>query len=160
MEMSEWIQNFLARLGIEAGPEVTPEDAMELIEPLAKKLATEAVDDAIAASMLFVDEREWAIDYAADMPLGFQMFLEKRGSVKTQIALLARIKNAPSASSEMTQLDKTIARQVGVSEETFLRYNSPDNSAARSMTAVEREMAAKVGIKPEIFVKYNRPAVD
>jgi hypothetical protein len=155
MEMSEWIQKCLARLGIKAGSDVTPEDAMELIEPLAKRLAVDAVDDALAASMLFPDERESMMKFASDHLLAFKIFLEKRGPVRT--APSVRTKSAPGAKAQMTQLEKNISRQMGVTESQFLAYNGGADPAA-GMTQIEREMAAKVGVKPELFLKYNPPA--
>jgi len=155
MEISEWIQKFLARLGIKAGQDVTPEDALELIEPLAKKLAIDAVDDAIAASMLFPDERESLMKFALDHPLAFKIFLEKRGPVRTTLS--ASAKSAASAKARMTETEKDIARQVGVTEAQFLRYNC-ESDAAAGMTKIDREMAAKVGVSPKLFLRYNPPA--
>jgi len=154
MDMTNFIQKLLAKLGITVGPEVTPEDALILIEPLAKKLAAEAVDDAIAAGMLFPRERESLITVAEQSLAAFRMFLTKRGPISP--ALLALAKRAPSVGARMSQTDIEVAQRLGVSRETLLKYNSPE--ATHGMTPIELQIAAQVGVKPELYRKHNPPA--
>lgn len=151
MELSEFIQKFLAELGIKAGADVTPEDALELIRPIKEKLALEAVDDALAASMLFPGERQWATGYAKEHPISFRVFLEKRGPVRTTLS--AHLRTAASARVQMTQADREMARKMGVSDELFLKYNAP--SVPSPMTDIERQIARQVGMSDATFAKYN-----
>jgi len=155
-ELLESLQRIFNALGIGTRPDSMPmEEALRLIEeaiaPVKEKLVDEAVDAAIAAGKLYPKERDWARQMAHEDGLRvFAAFVKLR----QPISRIASRLRADGAKAQMSQVEKDIARQVGITEAQFLRYSS-DSDAAAGMTQIEREVAGKIGIKPELFLKHN-----
>jgi DNA invertase Pin-like site-specific DNA recombinase len=162
--MSELLKYLFDICGIDASPDDTsPEEALRLIRdalsPIKTKLINERVDDAIAAHKLRPDEKEWARGMAQEYGLNvFASFVKLR---KPESALSMRLNRAASASGGMTEIERKIARQMGVSEATFAKYNARQDGAGdagRSISQIQAEINRKLGVKPDVFAKYNGEA--
>jgi hypothetical protein len=162
--MSELLKYLFDICCINASPDDTsPDAALHLIKqalgPIKEKMVDEAVEGAIAAGKLRQDERDWATDFADGSLVAFRIFLEKRGPVRT--SLLIRTDPAAGAGGRMTEIERKIARQMGVSDATFAKYNGRQNGtgdAGRSISQLQAETNRKLGVKPDVFAKYNGEA--
>jgi hypothetical protein len=125
MDISEFIRQLFSYLGVEADPNLTPEEALEAakrhLRPIREKLVDEEVSAAIAADKLRPDEKDWAWGEADKGLILFRSFVKHRKPVHN--ALAARMDSASRPTTHMNNEDRRIAAQMGVSEELWQRHN-------------------------------------
>jgi phage I-like protein len=123
--MKEFLRQLFGMLNITANPDLSAGEALKVIEeklaPVMEQLRHDAVAAAIATGKIYPDERDWALDLVEEHGLAvFAAFCEKRRPVA---AVGLRPDRAAGATRALTAVEKDIARQVGVSEAAFLKYN-------------------------------------
>ena|SRR3989304_1252361 len=127
--MKEFLQKLFDLLGIEASPDLSAEEALDLLkrrlEPLLAKMADDAVDEAVVAGKLAFDEREWGRGIAQANLAVFSSFVKHRKTV-THGEMAGAGRRRKTVVSDALQA--AMNRQCGVTSEVFAKYNG----AARS----------------------------
>lgn len=140
--MTELLKKLFTALGIETDPQGLTEDEavamiMEKLGGANERLAAEAVDDALRAHKIRDDEREWALDFAKDSLEAFKMFAEKRG---VQLTSLLASSRRPSKTGPLSDLQRKINEQVGISDDLFLKYNEDPKVPLVKVDQIQVEM--------------------
>jgi len=149
--MRDFLQRLFAALGIEASPEVTEDEAIDLIKQKQAQVINDAVDDAILQGKLFPDERGWAVELGMDNGMEvFSAFLEHRKPLPKLLMRTAGT-HAPGR-VEIDELQAKTNRQFGISDEQFLKYNAAPESTGDE---IQDRMNRQCGVTPELWAKAN-----
>jgi hypothetical protein len=122
--LNEFLRKLFAELGISSDPEsLSVDQAWDLVRPklalMKDILVDKAVADGLAAGKLAPHEIDWAKEQAAKSLEVFRVFIAKREKVPAM--LLARNQRR----IEGDELQKSINKQMGVSDELFAKWESP-----------------------------------
>jgi hypothetical protein len=157
MDINEFLKKIYYALNIDAATDgAALDEAWKLVNEklslLNEQLAHEAVVAALQAQKIREDEVEWAHNFAECSLDAFRAFAAKRAvQVPIHRSLTSAVGRPP-----MSDLERDICRQVGVSEATFLKYNIEEKGAGRA-DQIQEEMNRKLGVSPELYAKYGVP---
>lgn len=134
--------------------DVTEEQAAaevkKILGPIRERMVEDEVDKGVVAGKLSPEDRAWARELLEDMPIAaFRTFI--------------RLRKGPSPIARewlgkkvgISDEQRLINEQCGVSEALFAKYNSP-NPAESMISETQAAMNRMVGVKPETFLKYGR----
>jgi Mu-like prophage I protein len=145
----EFLSKLLTALGIDPGPQGI--DTFDRIVGLIKEAgAQKMAAAAVADGRLFPNEHAWFVEMAREVGLGAMTeFLNRRAKV-------VPIVRSPERINGVSQLDETqrqINRQVGLSDELFLKYHPV--TELREKDEVQKHTNRQCGVSDELFAKYN-----
>jgi hypothetical protein len=153
----EFLEKLFVALGIELPAEsATLNEVWEIVEeklkPVTERMAEEAVDQALALGAIRSDERNWAFDFLREHGLSvFRSFAEARARQVEGVATFRRF--AESRLEPTSDLQRSINRQLGISEAVFLKYNpAPDRDPRPDR--VQAEINRQCGVSEELFARY------
>ncbi|MEW5803732.1 MAG: phage protease [bacterium] len=91
-------------------------------EKLAQRDANDLVTEAMKAGKITAAQKEWATEYAKADPAGFKVFVEKAPVVVTMKEIGGAGPDQPPAKEQITETDRIVMKQMGISEEEFKEF--------------------------------------
>lgn len=145
-------------LSLDLSEERTDEEIVAFIKKnfVDPKAVDKAVDEAMLQGKLHSYEKEWALGFAAKEPEVFRAFVAARKIVKP----------LSGESVEIDDTQKRINRQLGVTDEVFLKYcggrsvettpyGVPEVKLKAAIDDLQRTMNESIGVSEEMFLKYG-----
>lgn len=108
-----------------AGVSIAEFQAMK--DRLAKMDADGLVTEAMKAGKITAAQKDWAEQYAKTDPSGFKIFTEKAPVVVVmkEVGGSGGNNDPGPTGSEITESDRVVMKQMGISEEEFKKFNRP-----------------------------------
>ena len=160
--MKELLRYLFGVCGIDASEDTAPEEALKLIKQAlgshADRIKDDAVAEAIAARKLRPDEKDWALDFAGENFAAFRAFLKLRKPIPPAVMALASRLAKPVVPDALDATTMAIMKQMGVSRETYLKYNSSESKDSAGIDATQEAFNKKMGLSRETFLKYCSPS--
>ncbi|MBE7415088.1 MAG: hypothetical protein HS130_07640 [Deltaproteobacteria bacterium] len=103
------------------GSVVSPEEFRKLKEDLAKRNRDELVAHAMKEGKITAAQKEWAEAYALGDPDGFRIFVNKAPKVVPMDALPG---GGARKEGDPDEAQKLVNKALGISDETFKKYNA------------------------------------
>ncbi|MEW6378603.1 MAG: phage protease [bacterium] len=104
---------------------ISVEEFQAMKEKLARQEADGLVTEAMKAGKVTAAQKDWATAYAKGDPAGFKMFVEKAPVVVMMKDVGAGDPPAGETRAEITETDRVVMKQMGMSEEDFKKYYRP-----------------------------------